>query len=52
MSPRWMVPLSGSCSVASMRISVDFPAPFGPSSPYMPGGIVSVTPLSACTPLP
>ncbi len=32
------VPASGSCNVASVRISVDLPAPFGPSSPNMPVG--------------
>ena len=30
------VPVSGCCSVAMVRMSVDFPAPFGPSSPNMP----------------
>lgn len=40
-------PASGSWSVAMVRISVDFPAPLGPSSPYMPGGIVRLTFLSA-----
>ena len=45
------MPASGSCSVAIVRIRVDLPAPFGPSSPNMPGGIVSVTSFSACTPL-
>ena len=51
MSPSVIVPVSGSCSVAMMRISVDLPAPFGPSSPYIPAGIVRVTSFSACTPL-
>ena len=51
MSPRRMLPASGSCSVARMRISVDLPAPFGPSRPYMPAGMVRVTSFSACTPL-
>ena len=37
------VPASASCSVASVRISVDLPAPFGPSRPNMPVGIVSET---------
>src|SRR5215208_3526234 len=46
-----MVPASGSWSVARMRMSVDLPAPFGPSRPYIPAGMVSVTPFSACTPL-
>ena len=44
------VPESASCRVASVRIRVDFPAPFWPSSPYMPCGIVSVTSSSAFTP--
>src|SRR5688572_11095020 len=51
ISPSEALPLSGSCSVARMRMSVDLPAPLGPSSPYIPDGIVSVTSLSACTPL-
>src|SRR5688572_3521497 len=51
MSPRWIVPPSGSCNVARIRISVDLPAPFGPSSPYMPVGIVRETSLRAWTPL-
>src|SRR4051812_15919332 len=34
-----------------MRMSVDLPAPFGPSSPYMPVGMVRVTSFSAWTPL-
>src|SRR5688572_20414859 len=33
-----------------MRISVDFPAPLGPSRPYMPGGMVRLTSLRARTP--
>ena len=49
--PRRMLPSSGSCSVARMRISVDLPAPLGPSRPYIPAGIVRVTSFSACTPL-
>ena len=32
------VPPSASCSVARVRISVDLPAPFGPSSPNIPCG--------------
>ena len=50
MSPSVMLPESGSWSVASVRISVDLPAPFGPRSPYMPAGIVRETSSSACTP--
>ena len=46
-----IAPASGSCSVATIRISVDLPAPFRPSRPYMPAGIVRVTLFSACTPL-
>ena len=34
-----------------VRISVDFPAPLGPSRPNIPGPIVSDTLLSARTPL-
>ena len=37
-------------SVAVMRMSVDLPAPLGPSNPYMPSGMVSVTSSSAFTP--
>ena len=44
-------PASASCSVARMRISVLFPAPLGPSSPNIPGAMVSDTSRSACTPL-
>lgn len=49
-SPRW----NGAdvrlleCGV---RISVDLPAPLGPSRPYIPAGIASVTSFSACTSL-
>ena len=50
-SPKWIEPSSGSCSVAIVRINVDLPAPFGPSSPNIPCGIVSVMLLSARTPL-
>ena len=42
-SPKRIVPSVGVCSVAIVRISVDLPAPFGPSRPYMPRGIDSVT---------
>src|SRR6476620_10890993 len=51
MSPSAIEPESASCSVAIVRISVDLPAPFGPSSPNMPVGIVSETSCSALTPL-
>ena len=50
MLPSAIAPESGSCSVAIVRMSVDLPAPFGPSRPNMPVGIVSETFLSACTP--
>jgi hypothetical protein len=38
-------------SVATVRISVDLPAPLGPSSPNMPRGMDSVTWSSARVPL-
>ena len=50
MSPNRIVPESGCCSVAIVRIRVDLPAPFGPSNPNMPSGIVSETSFSARTP--
>ena len=50
MPSKVMAPESGSCRVAMVRISVDLPAPFGPSRPNMPGGISSETPFSALTP--
>ena len=46
-----MLPLSGSCSVAIVRISVLLPAPFGPRSPNMPVGMRIETSRSARTPL-
>src|SRR5688500_14120893 len=36
---RVIVPPSGSWRVARARISVDLPAPFGPSRPYIPVGM-------------
>src|SRR5437016_739210 len=51
MSPSVMLPESASCSVAIVRMSVDFPAPFGPRSPNIPVGMLSVTFCSALTPL-
>jgi len=36
--------------VAMMRIKVDLPAPFGPSKPNMPVGMLSETLLSAAVP--
>ena len=47
MSSSVALPSSALWSVASVRISVDLPAPFGPSSPNMPAGIVSETSSSA-----
>src|SRR5580693_5666836 len=35
MPSRKIVPLSGSCRVATVLMSVDLPAPFGPSRPNM-----------------
>ena len=52
ISPKAADPLSGACSVARVRISVDLPAPLGPSKPNMPLGMSSVTPSMARTPLP
>ena len=49
--PRSARPASASWSVASVRISVDLPAPLGPSRPNMPAGMVSETSSSAWTPL-
>src|SRR5687768_847115 len=43
-------PVVGTCSVATDRISVDLPAPFGPSSPNMPGGTSRFTESSARVP--
>lgn len=43
------LPESGDCKVAMIRISVDLPAPFGPSSPKIPGGMARVTSSSAST---
>jgi hypothetical protein len=51
MSPSVALPESALCSVASVRISVDLPAPFGPSRPNIPFGTSSETPSSARTPL-
>src|SRR5262249_24844750 len=50
MPSRWIVPESGSCRVATVRISVLLPAPFGPSRPNMLLPMVMHTLLSACTP--
>ncbi len=43
-------PESGSCSVATVRIRVDLPAPLGPSRPNIPFGISSDTLFRARTP--
>ena len=50
MSPKRIAPAVGICSVAMQRISVDLPAPLGPSRPNMPRGTSSVTPSSARVP--
>jgi hypothetical protein len=47
MPPNRIEPAVGTCSVATHRISVDLPAPLGPSNPNMPRGMVSVTSSSA-----
>src|SRR5689334_2803407 len=46
-----MEPESGCWSVAIVRMSVDFPAPLGPSRPNMPAGMSSETSCKARTPL-
>ena len=46
-----MVPVSGSWSVAMVRMRVDLPAPLGPNSPNMPLGIERETSRSAWMPL-
>src|SRR5687768_4073868 len=50
-SPSVMEPVSGSWSVAMVRMRVDLPAPLGPSSPYMPLGMSRVMSRRARTPL-
>lgn len=45
--PKQISPSVAGISVVKTRINVVFPAPFGPSSPYMPGSISSETPFSA-----
>src|SRR5262245_41453329 len=50
MSSKRMEPVVGTCSVATERISVDLPAPFGPSSPNMPGGTSRFTDSRARVP--
>src|SRR2546421_460121 len=44
-------PVSGSCSVAIVRISVDLPAPLGPRRPNIPRGISRSMSRRARTPL-
>src|SRR5215218_4387896 len=51
MSPSVIEPVSGSCSVAMVRISVDLPAPLGPRRPYIPRGMSRLTLCRARTPL-
>src|SRR5664279_5874425 len=51
MPSRLIEPESGSCKVATVRMRVLLPAPFGPSSPNMPLPIVSETLRRALTPL-
>src|SRR6185312_12492011 len=50
MSPSLMLPSSGSCSVAMVRINVDLPAPFGPRRPNRPRGMSRLTALRATVP--
>ena len=50
MPSNWIRPEVGICSVATHRISVDLPAPFGPSRPNMPRGTSRVTDSSARVP--
>ena len=45
-----IAPVSGSCSVAMVRIREDFPAPLGPNSPNIPLSRVSDTLCKARTP--
>jgi protein-tyrosine phosphatase len=52
MSPKRIEPEVGVCRVAIERISVDLPAPFGPSRPNMPFSTVRLTSSSARVPLP
>ena len=51
MSPNGCVPAVGACSVATVRIRVDLPAPLGPSRPNIPRGIDRLTSSSATVPL-
>src|SRR6187551_3862258 len=50
-SPSVIEPVSGSWSVAMVRISVDLPAPLGPRRPYIPRGMSRLTLCRARTPL-
>ena len=51
MSPNLIDPAVGCCKVATVRISVDLPAPLGPRSPNIPRGIDRLTSSSATVPL-
>jgi len=51
MSSKVAVPESAYCSVASVRIREDFPAPLGPSSPNIPFSNSRLTSTKALTPL-
>src|SRR5688500_9265961 len=50
ISSNRMRPELGICSAATQRISVNLPAPFGPSRPNMPRGTSSVTDSRARVP--
>src|SRR6185503_11405673 len=49
MPSNTMLPESGSCKVAMVRINDDLPARLGPSSPNMPAGICKETLRRAAT---
>jgi hypothetical protein len=51
MSSNRIAPALGICNVAMQRISVDLPAPFGPSRPNMPRPISRETSARARVPL-
>src|SRR4249919_1067622 len=50
MSPSLACPLSASCNVARVRMSVDLQAPFGPSNPNIPRGMSRETFCKAWVP--
>ncbi len=50
-SPSVALPESASCNVASVRMSVDLPAPLGPANPNIPGEMCIETLSNAWTPL-